>query len=121
MPKTAGELARSRTDAARFMTATCDIKRPSTTLSDDGYPSDSETTVASGVSCRIVAKAMNPWESQSGGQVRAVSGYTIMLPYNTDIDPEDVIVSGVRRFEVVGRTEQQTDEVMLLVDAVEIT
>lgn len=119
MPKTAGELARSRRDIGRALTETCTLKRPAATLTDDGYPSDSETTVAEDVPCRLSGTGMNPWEQQIGGQVQAVGTYTLMLPYGTDIRGTDIVELGSRRFEVLGRTAPATDDVVLRVHVTE--
>jgi hypothetical protein len=121
MPKTAGELARSRIDAERTLTARCDIVRPAGGLTDDGYPATGETFVARDVPCRLGRGMMPPWERVVGGQLRATETYALFLPADTALGSPDVIAIGTRRFEVVGQTGAATEDVLKTVDVAELS
>lgn len=102
MPRTTGEINRSRQFAERQLVETCSVIRPSDTLSDSGYPTDSDTTVLSNVPCLIQRATSDPFEASISGQVQAVSEFVGLFPYDFEARATDVIERGDDRFSING-------------------
>lgn len=94
---------RLATERIRRFGLTCSIRRPSKTLSDDGYPLDSETVVANGVPCMManIDDAAERVERVVAGQVQSQDVSALLVPWDTDVRAEDrVQLADGTRYEV---------------------
>lgn len=83
-----------------FLPDSCTIQRYSETSTGDGT-SQSWSTLASGIACRVSPLASGANEALGADQsMQAVSQWTIWLPAGTDVTVKDRIVVGSRTFEV---------------------
>lgn len=84
----------------QFLPDSCSIQRLTDTATGDGT-SQSPSTVASGVACRLSARGRSASEVVGGaGAIRAATEWTIWLPALTDVTTRDRILVGSRTFEV---------------------
>ncbi|MCU0503877.1 MAG: head-tail adaptor protein [Anaerolineae bacterium] len=115
---TAADLTAIRSAANASLVDTCLIKRATSTSDGVGGYTSTWTTTAT-VACRV-APARSPAELHLAERVAAVQGWTITLPYNTDVLPTDRLMVGSRTFEVIGRLAAETYETARRVVCVEI-
>jgi head-tail adaptor len=84
----------------QFLPDLCTIQRYTETSTGDGT-SQSWSTLASGVACRVSPLASGANEALGADQsMQAVSQWTIWLPALQDVTVKDRIVVGSRQFEV---------------------
>jgi head-tail adaptor len=115
---TAADLTAMRSTASASLVDVCLIKR--VTLTSDGVGGyTSSWATAATVACRV-APARGPTELDLVNRAAAVQGWTLTLPYNTDVRPADRLVVGSRTFEVIGRLAAETYETARRVVCVEI-
>lgn len=96
----ATELAEMRATAALALPDTATIKRPVRTVDAAGGTSETLTTVASGVACRVARE--RPREVAQGGTQVVLAEWVVSLPYGTDVESGDLIEVAVRALRVVG-------------------
>lgn len=104
----AAELALLRASASTddLMPDTADVVRPSETDTESGGSTTTETTVLTGVKCRLEPGGLSPDENLVGARLASVLAWTIAFPHGTDVDHKDRIVvpsgggAGSQTFEV---------------------
>lgn len=96
----ASELAAMRAQQEATMTLACTVKRPSRASDGQGGKTVTKTAVVTTV-CRIGAagRAAQQMIAEKHG---SVVGYTVTVPYGTDVTGKDEIEADGRVFEVVG-------------------
>ncbi len=105
----AAELTAMRAVAALTLTETALVKRRVLTTDSAGgqtatWPSTTVTTT-----CRV-APSRTPVEQILADRVAAVQGWTVTLPYGTDVRAQDRLYVGSRVFEVIGVLAAETFE-----------
>lgn len=84
----------------QYLPDTCAIQRYTETSSGDGT-SQSWSTLASGVACRVSPLASGANEALGADQsMQAVAQWVVRLPVGQDVTVKDRIVYGSRTFEV---------------------
>jgi len=89
-----------RAQQAAALPDTCTISRRTLVSDGAGGYTETWTTAASGVACRLaVAQAA---ERILADRVVHEGGFVVTLPYGTSVTSKDRIVVGARTFEVAG-------------------
>jgi hypothetical protein len=103
MSVTSGEMAAIRAEVGRLtLPDQCTITRvsPGTDNADgSGEPGSSATTT---YACRVSPLGGSPVEQVFAARLQNVSGFTITLPFDADVNERDVIVSGAQTYQVLG-------------------
>lgn len=99
---TPDDLSSMRNELNRALPDTADIQRLTLTTDSAGGYTESWSSVASGVACRIAPSGNAPFERIIADRLASASTWTITLPALTDIRPDDRIVSGGLVYQVVG-------------------
>jgi hypothetical protein len=103
MSVTSGEMAAIRAEVGRLaLPDQCTITRvsPGTVNADgSGEPGSSVTTT---YACRIAPLGGSPVEQVFAARLQNVTGFTITLPFDADVNERDVIVSGAQKYQVLG-------------------
>jgi hypothetical protein len=95
-------LARFRALDERAMPDTATITRTSPGVQNaDGSFEDGTTTTVT-YPCRIAPLGSSPVEQVYAARLENVTGFTITLPWNADVNEKDVIVSGTQKYQVLG-------------------
>lgn len=111
-----------RAVALRALTQTCAVRRYTQTNTPDGVE-EGWANIQTGVACLVAPRAATAAENVGEAASRAVSEWTIWLPYGTDITRLDRLVIDLpdgRTFEAV-RVGIRTNEVMREVLSVLVT
>ena len=98
-----GEITRMRSTQATAMNTTCTIQRVSQVADGAGGSTDTWSTLASNVACRIMKAtiAAQTSEQVAADILRGKALYYVTIPAGQDVTNKDRIVSGGRTFEVV--------------------
>lgn len=95
----ATQIADMRTTAALALPDTATISRVARASDGAGGWTETWSTVASGVACRLMF-TQNLGEGPAAGTQQAASGWALTLPLGTDIRAADRVVVASRTFEV---------------------
>jgi head-tail adaptor len=98
---TATELADMRATATASLPDTCDIQAKSLTSDGQGGYSESYTTSASSVACRVKSDNIKVAELIAQGGVKLQQTYTFTFAYNRTLNKTDRLVWNSRTFEVI--------------------
>lgn len=100
-----------RTRVNTFLTDTCTILRPTAGFDEYGNSQDGETTVATDVPCRLLPIRERDSTEMVGEVEAGRVYYRAILPYNTDIQNNDVLEVAGERYEGLQVEENHTDKV----------
>lgn len=93
-------IAGLRALSEQFLPDSCTVQRYTETSTGDGT-SQSWSSVATGVACRLSPLASSAQEALGGNDaMTAISQWTVWVPAGTDVTVKDRIVVGSRTFEV---------------------
>lgn len=95
-------LSDMRAVQGQAMPDTCTIKRPSVTYGGPSSSTEGETTVATGVACRIAPGLRTPDEEEIAEAVRGRMWWWVTLPHSQDVNRKDTITIGGVVYEVIG-------------------
>jgi len=101
-PMPAARLSRARERQEEAMPGTCTITRPAITYGGPTGTTEGETTVGSGIACRIAPGLRTPDEEEIAEAVRGRMWWIVSLPHDQDIDREDTITISSTAYEVIG-------------------
>lgn len=93
------ERVRARNEA--LLRDTCTIKRMAMALTDN-VAVETETTVATGVACRLVNRDYLSRVDEAELTETAVSLWTVKFAYDTDVRMGDILIISGHRFRVTG-------------------
>lgn len=102
-----------------FLPDVCDVLRYTETSGPDGV-NQSWSTIASGVPCRVSPVRRTGQESAPGGQLLALSDWTVWLPALTDVTVKDRVTALGMTFEVQ-RVDARSYEVIRAVRCALVT
>lgn len=71
------------------------------TVNPDGS-SEPGTTVTTTYPCRIAPLGNSPVEQVFVARLQNVTGFTVTLPWDADVNEKDTIVSGAQTYQVLG-------------------
>jgi hypothetical protein len=95
-------IARYRATDTSGMPDQCSITRvsPGTQNIDGSFEDGVTTTVA--YACRIAPLGSSPVEQVFAARLQNVTGFTISLPWDADVNERDTIVSGAQKYQCLG-------------------
>ena len=94
-------LAYIRATVGDFQGDTCTIKRPTITANEYGDTDANPTTIATGVTCRILPLQRTEQDRLTGLAEVGKQQYRLSVPYGTDIQDGDIVTIGNDNYDVV--------------------
>lgn len=136
MPALSSPVMQWELDSARdclegiFLNDTCDVKRPVRVSDGQGGSTVTYTTPLTNIKCRIIASLgnLNSKEIPRLDTVETVSNWTLLVEWDVDIKPQDIIVVNSasltpphNTFEVVDAFRERTQSFLGAINIQKIT